>query len=86
MSDLTIVAARPRAPAGGESTTVREDKRRRLKAKGWKIGTAQEFLHLSAEEAAYIDLKARLATSLRERRRSAAGASSTSPRPLQCGI
>jgi len=48
---------------------VREDKRRRLEAKGWKVGTAQEFLHLSTEEAAYIDLKARLATGLRERRR-----------------
>ncbi len=48
---------------------MREDKRRGLEAKGWKVGTAQEFLHLSAEEAAYIDLKARLAISLRERRR-----------------
>jgi len=48
---------------------VREEKRRRLEAKGWKIGTAQEFLQLSAEEAAYVDLKARLATSLRDRRR-----------------
>lgn len=47
---------------------MREEKRRRLVAKGWKIGTAQEFLRLSAEEAAYIDLKARLATGLRERR------------------
>ena len=48
---------------------MREEKRRRLEARGWKIGTAQEFLRLSAEEAAYIDLKVRLATSLRERRR-----------------
>jgi hypothetical protein len=29
---------------------VREDKRRRLEAKGWKVGTAQDFLHLSTEE------------------------------------
>ena len=48
---------------------MREEKRRRLEAKGWKIGTAREFLQLSAEEAAYVDLKARLATSLRGRRR-----------------
>ena len=48
---------------------MREEKRRKLEAKGWKIGTAQEFLQLSAEEAAYVDLKARLATSLRDRRR-----------------
>ena len=49
--------------------TVREKKRRRLEAKGWKFGTAQEFLRLSDEEAACIDLKARLATGLRKRRR-----------------
>ena len=48
---------------------MREEKRRRLEAKGWKIGTAQEFLRLSAEEAAYVDLKVRLATGLRARRR-----------------
>ena len=48
---------------------MREEKRRRLEAKGWKIGTAQEFLRLSAEEAAYVDLKVRLATGLRDRRR-----------------
>ena len=48
---------------------MREERRRRLEAKGWKIGTAQEFLRLSAEEAAYVDLKVRLATGLRDRRR-----------------
>ncbi len=47
---------------------MREEKRRRLEARGWKVGSAQEFLRLSDEEAAYIDLKVRLATSLRERR------------------
>lgn len=48
---------------------MREEKRRRLEARGWKIGTTQEFLRLSDEEAAYVDLKVRLATGLRERRR-----------------
>ena len=47
---------------------MREEKRRRLQTKGWKIGTAQEFLRLTAEEAAYVDLKVRLATGLRDRR------------------
>ena len=47
---------------------MREEKRRRLEAKGWKVGSAQEFLRLSDEEAVYIDLKVRLATSLRDRR------------------
>ena len=48
--------------------TVREDKRRRLQGAGWKVGSTQEFLELTDEEAAYIDLKVRLAASLRERR------------------
>lgn len=47
---------------------MREEKRRRLEAKGWKVGSAQEFLRLTDDEAAYIDLKLRLAASLRERR------------------
>jgi len=47
---------------------MREDKRRRLEAKGWKVGTAKEFLRLSDEESAYIDLKMRLADGLRDRR------------------
>jgi predicted transcriptional regulator len=48
---------------------VREEKRRRLEAKGWKVGTAQDFLQLSAEEAAYVELKVRLALGLRKWRR-----------------
>ena len=47
---------------------MREKKRKRLEAKGWRIGTADEFLELSAEEAAYIELKLQLAESLRRRR------------------
>src|SRR5438046_10307017 len=48
---------------------MRDPKRRLLEGKGWNVGNAKEFLRLSAEEAAYIDLKARLAIGLRERRR-----------------
>ena len=48
---------------------MREEKRRRLEARGWKVGTAREFLRLSAEEAAYIELKVRLAMGVREWRR-----------------
>ena len=49
--------------------TMREEKKRRLEAKGWKVGGTKEFLGLSAEEAAYIELKLKLADGLRERRR-----------------
>jgi DNA-binding XRE family transcriptional regulator len=48
--------------------TVRKDKRRRLEAKGWKVSNTREFLKLTAEELAYIDLKLRLGSNLRERR------------------
>ncbi len=48
---------------------MRKEKRRRLEARGWKVGTAQEFLRLSDEEAAYVELKLRLAIGLREWRR-----------------
>ena len=47
---------------------MREQKRRRLEAKGWRLGTPREFLKLSLEEAAYIELKLRLASGLRNRR------------------
>lgn len=47
---------------------MRDDKRQRLRAGGWKIGSAKEFLRLTDEETAYIELKLRLAESLRERR------------------
>ena len=47
---------------------MRRSKRERLQAKGWRFGTAQEFLGLSDEEAAYVELRLRLADSLRRRR------------------
>lgn len=48
---------------------MRERKKQRLEAKGWKVGTTKEFLELSEEEAAYVELKLRLADSLKDRRR-----------------
>lgn len=43
-------------------------KKAKLKAKGWKIGSAQDFLGLSEEEVAYIELKLALCRDLKERR------------------
>jgi hypothetical protein len=48
---------------------MRENKRKRLKAHGWKVGSAKDFLGLSDQEAAFIELKLRLASSLRDLRR-----------------
>ena len=48
---------------------MHEFKRRRLEAKGWRVGSAKEFLALSEQEAAYIELKLKLAECLRKKRR-----------------
>ena len=47
---------------------MRESKRRKLEARGWKVGTAGEFLELSAVEEAYIELRLRLSDAIRARR------------------
>lgn len=49
--------------------TMNESKRKRLEAKGWKIGTVEEFLQLSSEEAAYVEMRIRLSNGLKKRRR-----------------
>ncbi len=47
------------------------DKRKRatLEKKGWKAGTTAEFLDLTDEESAYLEMKLALSEKLRERRR-----------------
>lgn len=49
---------------------MRPEKRKRLEAKGWKVGTAEEFLGLSAEEGAPVELRLKLAHAVRELRQS----------------
>ena len=43
-------------------------KRRKLQERGWRLGSAAEFLDLSAQEAAFIELKLALGEALRQRR------------------
>lgn len=43
-------------------------KKRRLARAGWKIGTASEFLELSAEEEALVETRMALTKLVRERR------------------
>ena len=45
-----------------------ERKRKRLEARGWKIGSAKDLLRLSDDEEAYIELRLRLADGLKEKR------------------
>ena len=44
------------------------EKRKRLEAKGWKFGSAAEFLELTPEESALVEIKLALSRKLRERR------------------
>jgi DNA-binding XRE family transcriptional regulator len=48
--------------------TVKAAKRKSLEANGWKVGSAAEFLNLSDEEVAYIELKLELAKRLKAAR------------------
>lgn len=34
-------------------------KQKKLEKKGWKIGSTGDFLHLTAEEAEYIEMKSK---------------------------
>lgn len=40
----------------------------KLRAAGWKVGSAEEFLELSKEEVALIEIRIALAASLKRRR------------------
>lgn len=49
-----------------------EEKKARLAAKGWKVGNAAEFLELTSEESAYVEIRLALSDgirALRKRRR-----------------
>lgn len=43
-------------------------KRKRLESRGWKIGNAREFLKLTNEEEAYVELRLKLADALKRQR------------------
>lgn len=43
-------------------------KKERLESKGWKIGTASDFLELTPEETIFVEIKLALSRSLKDRR------------------
>jgi Helix-turn-helix len=45
------------------------EKQQRLEAKGWKVGDAGDFLELSPEESAIVEMRLALSRSLKERRK-----------------
>jgi DNA-binding XRE family transcriptional regulator len=48
---------------------MKKSKREKLESQGWKIGDAKEFLGLSDEEVAYIEIKLALSNRVRELRK-----------------
>ena len=47
---------------------MKEGKRDRLEAAGWKVGSTADFLHLSPDEVAFTEMKLGLAKNVRTRR------------------
>jgi len=48
---------------------MKPEMKKRLEEKGWKVGTPREFLNLSDDEHAYVELKLTLSRNLQELRR-----------------
>jgi len=48
---------------------IKKSKRKALEKKGWKFGTTSDFLGLSPDEIAYIELKLALGESLKSARK-----------------
>jgi DNA-binding XRE family transcriptional regulator len=47
---------------------MKKEKRQRLEAAGWRVGSASDFLGLSREEAAFVETKLALAAGVKQRR------------------
>ena len=45
---------------------MHKQKVKNLEKKGWKVGTAKEFLGLSDKEASYIELKLKLSADIKK--------------------
>ena len=48
---------------------MKQTKCKKLEAKGWKVGTAADFLELTPEEETFIEMKMSLSQSLKEMRK-----------------
>ncbi len=48
---------------------MRENKRKKLELRGWRLGNAKDLLGLSDQEEMYIELRLKLAEGLKARRR-----------------
>ncbi len=48
---------------------MKRTKQARLEATGWRVGSTSEFLELSPEESAYLEMKLELSRTLQDRRK-----------------
>lgn len=48
---------------------MEKEKKARLEAKGWRVGSTEEFLGLTPEETAYVDLRLKLSDAVRTLRK-----------------
>lgn len=46
---------------------MKKGKKDRLEAAGWKVGSVADFLHLSPDEVAFIEMKLAVAKNIRPR-------------------
>ena len=44
---------------------MKPEKKRRLEKKGWRVGSAEEFLELTPDEAAMVELRLKLADAVK---------------------
>ncbi len=47
---------------------MRDDKRKRLEAKGWRVGSAKQLLGLTPDEDIYVEIRLQLVDTLRRER------------------
>lgn len=59
---------RERSKAMNKSKSMKPAKRKQLEAAGFQIGSASDFLSLSKEEAAFVEMKMALGNQLRKQR------------------
>jgi len=48
---------------------MNKEKKARLEAHGWRVGSTEEFLGLTPEETAYVELRLKLSDAVREYRK-----------------
>lgn len=67
----TKTPRRPGTSRSAKTMTLEPARRRRLEQAGFAVGSAADFLGLSAEEAALLEMRLVLSRALRERREAA---------------